>query len=667
MIDLLSVDGINKKNISLFNRLGIYNIDDLITYYPRRYVSMVRTDMSKARDKDRVVIEGIVEGVPRVRQLSGKLKRIMFRVTDSRGIYNIVVFNLVYLMRVLRVGSSVVVVGKYDRYKNTVMASDVRIGKLDGNGRIEAIYGATEGLNRKVIAKCIESVLKDDVEVVDYVPDYLVSRYKFPSKLWSIREIHKPSNGFDYKKAKQRIKYEEFFWYLLRIRYLKYWRLRNVSDVKGKVFDNEKVWDFIKDLSFELTVDQVSTVREIIRDSRIDKQMNRLVQGDVGSGKTIVAFIAGYINYLSGFQTALMVPTEILAVQHYQNALELFKNTDMEVELLTSSLTKIKRREVLKRLREGKIDFIIGTQSLIQEDVVYSKLGLIIADEQHRFGVNQRKMLKDKGIMPDVLAMSATPIPRTYALTIYGDMDVSSIKTKPAGRKKVSTLCKNEKEIIDVLKLMKKEIDLGHQVYVVVPAIESDEGEELDNVKVLESKMTLAFGKVCRIGSVYGSLDNEKKAMIMDEFEKGEIKILISTTVIEVGVNVPNASMIVIFQANLFGLSTLHQLRGRVGRGNIQSYCVLLSKEPCERLEIMEKTDDGFVISEYDFKNRGEGDLFGVRQSGETQFKLADLRRDFELLVRVKKDVDEFFDKYLEKDEYLSFKKYLEMDDGNKV
>ena len=640
MKKIVELEGVGPKTSLLFEKLGIYNIEDLVTYYPKRYDILKRTDMNNVEDKDRVVIDGIVEGRPTIVQVSSNLKKIMFRISNNVGIYNIAVYNQVYLMRELRVGLNVIVLGKYDRFKNTVNASEVRIGILPSIPKIEPIYGATEGLNRKVISKVIDTALNSDIEIIDHIPEEFVIKYKFPSKLWAIEEMHHPSSGYNYKRARQRLKYEEFFWYLYRIRELKY--SNSGKTVEGKNFDENKVKEFIKGLSFELTKDQVSTIDEIRKDMQSTREMNRLVQGDVGSGKTIVAFIAAYMNYLAGYQTALMVPTEILAEQHYQGALDLFKNTDMEIALLTSSLTKRKREAILKRLGNGEIDFIVGTQSLIQKEVVYKRLGLIIADEQHRFGVNQRKLLKEKGILPDVLSMSATPIPRTYALTIYGDMDVSSIKTKPKGRKDVSTLCKNESEILDVLKLMKTEIDKGHQVYVVAPAIEGDD-EDIDNVMKLEEKMKLAFGRVCKIGCVHGVMDGEEKAKIMSKFESGEVKILISTTVIEVGVNVPNASMMVIFRANLFGLSTLHQLRGRVGRGDVQSYCVLLSKEPSERLEFMKKTSDGFLISEYDFKNRGEGDLFGVRQSGQAEFKLADIRLDYELLVRVKDDVDKYY------------------------
>ena len=642
MRKLIDLEGIGSKTSKLFEKLDIYSDIDLITYYPKRYDILKRTDMNSIKDKDRVVIDGVVEGVPVVSQINFRLKKIMFRISNGVGIYNVCVYNQVYLLKELKAGIKVIVIGKYDGFKNAINGSEVRLGKLPRSIVIEPVYRATEGLNKRVISRVIDSVLNSNIDIIDYIPKYFRDKYNFIDKGSAVREIHHPSNEINFKKAKQRLKYEEFFLYLAKIRYLKYLK-NNTSIDKNKVFDSKLVDEFISNLSFELTVDQRKTIDEIRCDMLSSRQMNRLVQGDVGSGKTIVAFIASYMNYLAGYQTALMVPTEILAIQHYQSALELFKNTDIEIVLLTSSLTKRKRNDILKRLNNGEIDFVIGTQSLIQGDVNYKNLGLIIADEQHRFGVNQRKILKSKGIVADVLSMSATPIPRTYALTLYGDMDVSSIKTKPKGRKEISTLVKREKDIFEVLKLMKEEIDRGHQVYVVAPAIENED-DSLDNVIELKNKMDLAFGKICEVGFLHGKLENDEKSKIMSRFESGEIKILISTTVIEVGVNVPNASMIVIFKANLFGLSTLHQLRGRVGRGSAKSYCVLLSKDPCDRLDIMEKTNDGFVISEYDFKNRGEGDLFGVRQSGEAEFKLADIRRDFELLVRVRDDVDSYFD-----------------------
>lgn len=659
MKQLRELDGIGDKTEKLFNKLKIYNIEDLITFYPRKYNVLKRTDMSCITNMDNVIIDGVIEGLPTMVKLSGNLKKFIFRISNSGGIYNIVVYNQVYLVKELKYGKNVIVIGKYDKLRNVIVSKEIRFGTLTDEAKIEPVYSLVSGLSEKTIIKSIDTAIDSVVDVVDYIPLYLTERYHFMDKMSAIKEIHHPSNINNFKRAKQRLKYEEFFLYLLRIRYLKFWNNSNDEKQIGKRFDDNLVNEFIDGLSFKLTVDQIKTVEEIKSDMMSDKQMNRLIQGDVGSGKTIVAFIAAYINYLSGYQTALMVPTEILAKQHYSDAMDIFKNTDMKIVLLTSSSTKKERNIILEEIGNGSATLIIGTQSLIQNQVIYKKLGLIVTDEQHRFGVEQRKLLKSKGIFPDVLSMSATPIPRTYALTIYGDMDVSSIKTKPAGRKKVSTFCKSESDLLEVLGMMKDEIDKGHQIYVIAPSIDGDDSNSLDNVLKLKEKMLLAFGKLCKIGCVHGKLASDEKLNIMHGFENDDIKILISTTVIEVGVNVPNASMIVIFQANLFGLSTLHQLRGRVGRGSIEGKCILISKERCERLEIMEKTNDGFVVSEYDFNNRGEGDLFGIRQSGQAVFKLADIKKDFELLVRVKEDVDIFFRSYINNDCYRVFLDYL--------
>ena len=359
------------------------------------------------------------------------------------------------------------------------------------------------------------------------------------------------------------------------------------------------------------------------------------------------SFIAIYANYLSKYQSALMAPTEILAVQHYEETKKIFSKFKLNIALLTSSTSNKDKKTIYEELENGKIDLIIGTQALIQENVKYKKLGLVITDEQHRFGVNQRDTFKSKGISPDVLSMSATPIPRTYALTIYGDTDVSSIKSKPKGRKEIITVFKKEKDITDVLEMMKKELELNHQIYVVAPMIDTESDSEKESVYDLEEKMNKAFGKISKIGIIHGKLDPKDKDKVMKDFEKNKINILISTTVIEVGVNVPNASMIVIFNANMFGLSTLHQLRGRVGRGDTQSYCVLVAKESEERLRFLENTSDGFEISEYDFQTRGEGDLFGTRQSGELGLKMANIKRDFKMLLKAKEDADEFINMLL--------------------
>ena len=642
MKELIDIEGVGTKTIELLNKLGINTIDDLLHYYPYRYDILKRSDITNLNDGDKIIIDGIVEGQPTTIFLSSKLKKIIFRINTKTTILNVTIYNKTYLYQELKCGKEVTIIGKYDKTKNTVVASDIRFDKLPMTPKIEPIYYTTSGLSRKSISKFISSVLREDYNVIDYIPDYLSDKYNFMSKKQAIYNVHMPIDILDLKKARQRIKYEELFMYMLKINYLKRKIIQDNTAIERKI-DREKIKEFISTLPFELTTDQLIAVDDILTDLESNKRMNRLLQGDVGSGKTIVAFITTYANYLSNYQTALMAPTEILAKQHYDNAKKVFKNTDMKIELLTSSLTNKKKEEIYNKLNNNEIDLIIGTQAIIQDKVNFANLGLVITDEQHRFGVNQRNSFKNKGITPDILSMSATPIPRTYALTIYGDMDVSSIKTKPEGRIPVKTYLKKEKDILEVLNLMKQELDKHHQVYVIAPQIEDNENDN-ETVEKLQEKMTAAFGKLFTIKSVHGKMEPEEKEQVMKEFEKGEVNILISTTVIEVGVNVPNASMIVIFNANMFGLSTLHQLRGRVGRSNIESYCVLIAKQNLEKLKILEKTNDGFEISEYDFQNRGEGDLFGVRQSGDTGLIMANINRDFKMLVRAKEDAEGFID-----------------------
>ena len=368
--------------------------------------------------------------------------------------------------------------------------------------------------------------------------------------------------------------------------------------------------------------------------------MNRLLQGDVGSGKTVISFIALYINYLSGYQGALMAPTEILANQHLINIQKIFKDYDIKLKLLTGKMKSSEKKKINEELKNGNIDILIGTHALFQDDIVYKNLGLVITDEQHRFGVNQRQSLKNKGITPDILYMSATPIPRTYALTIYGDMDVSSIKTMPSGRKKVITNLYKEENIKDVLEAMYKELLSGHQIYVVAPLIEESDKSDMENTSALEEKMNKAFGKKYTTGVLHGKMTSLEKDKVMEDFKNNKIQILVSTTVIEVGVDVKNATMIVIFDAYRFGLSALHQLRGRVGRNDLQSYCLLISDKESKRLEVLTKTSDGFVVAEEDFKLRGSGDLFGQRQSGDMNFKLANIKNDFNVLLKAKEEAE---------------------------
>ena len=634
------IAGIGPKTQELLEKLKIYTIEDLIEHYPFRYEVLKRSNLQEIKDGGKIIIDGEVEGQPTVIYISPKLKKIIFRINTGNNILNITIYNRVYLIESIKSGKYVTIIGKYDKLKNTIIANEIRMEKLPPIPKIESIYYTTAGLSKKNISKYITSLIMDGYKPEEKLPDYLLEKYDLLSKYESIAEIHNPTDITLLKKARQRLKYEELFFYLLKINYLKE-KINNDEHAITRTIDNKKIDVLIKELPYELTPDQKTSLKEILNDMASKKRMNRLLQGDVGSGKTIIALISAYANYLSKYQTAIMVPTEILATQHYNEAKKIFKNQKINIALLTSSTKQKEKTKILNDLKEGKIDLIIGTQSLIQEKIEFKNLGLVITDEQHRFGVNQRKEFKNKGISPDVLSMSATPIPRTYALTVYGDMEVSSIKTKPIGRKEVITYSKKEKDIINVLELMKKEIEQKHQIYVIAPMIESDNEDE-ENVTDLEEKMNKAFGKICKIASIHGRLDPKEKNNIMTKYEKGEIDILISTTVIEVGVNVPNATMIVIFDANLFGLSTIHQLRGRVGRSDIQSYCILISKENQERLKFLETCQDGFEISEYDFKNRGEGDLFGLRQSGEIGLKLANIKKDFQMLLKAKEDAIEF-------------------------
>lgn len=646
MKELETIEGVGPKTKELLNKIKIYTVEDLLNYYPYRYDIIKRSDLSNLSDGDKIIIDGIVEGQPTTIYINKSLKKMIFRISTKTMILNVTLYNRAHLYSDLKSGKEVTIIGKYNKLKNTVIVSDIRFGLLPPSAKIEPIYYTTEGLTVKQISKFETIALENDYDVIDLVPRYIEEKYNLMNKKSAIKNIHVPEDILLLKKARQRIKYEELFMYILKINYLKN-KINNNTLAIERNIDKDKLDKFIKSLPFELTLDQDKAVNDIINDLSIKKRMNRLLQGDVGSGKTVIAFIAIYANYLSKYQSALMAPTEILAVQHYEEAKKIFSKFKLNIALLTSSTSNKDKKTIYEELENGKIDLIIGTQALIQENVKYKKLGLVITDEQHRFGVNQRDTFKSKGISPNVLSMSATPIPRTYALTIYGDTDVSSIKSKPKGRKEIITVFKKEKDITDVLEMMKKELELNHQIYVVAPMIDTESDSEKESVYDLEEKMNKAFGKISKIGIIHGKLDPKDKDKVMKDFEKNKINILISTTVIEVGVNVPNASMIVIFNANMFGLSTLHQLRGRVGRGDTQSYCVLVAKESEERLRFLENTSDGFEISEYDFQTRGEGDLFGTRQSGELGLKMANIKRDFKMLLKAKEDADEFINMLL--------------------
>lgn len=644
MADLKDVKGIGPKSLTLLNKIGIVTIEDLVTHYPFRYDILERNDLSKVENGEKVVIDGKVESIPVLMRFKAGLNKMNFRLVTPSGVVGISIFNRAFLKARLGVGTGITVIGKIDKAKNIITAADIKLEPLSNKVKIEPVYHSTSGLTSRNIKTYINmALLEYGKEIPDYIPTYIQEKYNFVNKKTALNVIHNPSTEEKLKEVTIRLKYEELFAFMFKINYLKEVNKKYQYGLL-RVIDKAKLNAFIKTIPFKLTKDQEVALNDIITDLEDKHRMNRLLQGDVGSGKTIVAFIAMYANYLAGYQSALMAPTEILATQHYNNLKELLKGSKVTVELLTGSTPKTKKLELYKALKDGSLDIVIGTHALIQDNLEFNNLGLVVTDEQHRFGVAQRNNLQNKGYKPDVLYMSATPIPRTYALTIFGDMDISTIKEKPAGRSKIETYLKKESEIKDVLDMMYKELKEHHQIYVIAPLIEESENSDLTNIYKLRDQMQLAFGSIYKIDIIHGKMAAQAKDLIMQEFASGKIDILISTTVIEVGVDVPNASMMVIFDADRFGLSTLHQLRGRVGRGNVKSSCILISDSDAERLKIMETVDDGFIISEEDFKLRGHGDLFGTKQSGDMAFKIANIRNDYKILLQAKKDSKEYLD-----------------------
>ena len=656
-MELTQIKGLGMKTCEKLDKLGIKDIKSLLTFYPFRYNIIKRSNLKEVKNNEQITIDGIIESIPSIFYFKGKKDKMNFKLNTGFKTFNIVIFNRGFLKNKLTIGTEITVVGKIDKIKSIIVVSDLYFGKIDKE-RIEPVYHTTFGLSNKQIRKYINSTVNLGYEIDDYIPTFISQKYHLLNKSEAIRHLHNPVDEIKLKQSIKRTKYEELFVYMLKMNYLK--QSKKIDHGLKRDISYDKVEQFIDDLPFELTRDQIKSVEEIYKDLTEDMRMNRLLQGDVGSGKTIVAFITMYINYLGGYQSALMAPTEILAQQHYQNSKELFKKYNIDIALLTGKTKTKEKKEIYEKLKNGTIDFIIGTHALFTDDVIYKNLGLVITDEQHRFGVNQRSNLKNKGTTPDILYMSATPIPRTYALTLYGDMDVSNIKTLPSGKKQIITTLKTEKEIKNVLTSMYNELKQRHQIYVVAPLIEESDKIDLKNVYDLEEKFNKAFGKICNIDILHGKMKPSEKEKVMQKFKENKINILISTTVIEVGVDVKNATMMVIFDAERFGLSALHQLRGRVGRNNLQSYCILISNYEKERLNVLTKTNDGFKVSEEDFLLRGSGDIFGLRQSGDMIFKMADLKQDFNILLKAKED-SEYLLKNLTKIDPKEQQKYLNL------
>ena len=630
-----SLKGVGPKVTEKFNRVSVFNILDLLLYFPRDYEYVNgNTSFEEIDVETKQILSCKVIGIKRdIRTKNGKtISCIEFDYNNHK--VEAKWFNQPYVKNNYRVNITYNLIGKFKRIGETLEVINPAIGgNIALSSEIIPKYSLKADITDKLITRLVSHVL-DSIIITDNLPSELINKFKLISLDNAIREIHFPKDKNMLEAAIRRLKFQELFTYSLKLLMLK----NNAkSEGEGLSFPwNDKLSKLKSSIPYELTNAQTRVVREILRDQKSINPMNRLVQGDVGSGKTIVALIAIYNVYTNGYKSALMVPTEILANQHYEEAKKLLEPFGVQLELLTGS-TKPKEKERIKnRIKEDEPLIVIGTHALIQEDVEFNKLGLIVTDEQHRFGVEQRSKLINKGNRADVIVMSATPIPRTLALYIYSDLDVSSIDELPPGRKKIDTRFFTENKRYEAYTLAYNEVEKERQVYIVCPLIEEDEKEDLNSVESIYKKLKEGIFRDTNIAILHGKMKSKEKDEIIQEFKENKIKVLISTTVIEVGVNVPNASVMIIENAERFGLAQLHQLRGRVGRGEYESYCILISKAKSKntkkRMSIMTESTDGFFISEEDLKLRGSGEIFGMRQSGEEGFILCDLLDDFNIL-----------------------------------
>ena len=657
-MDIKNLHQVGEKTSKILNKLGIFTDDDLINYYPYRY--NVYNFSNELIDNSTLIINVIIESNPIVSYIKKNFNRLSFRARYNERIFNVVIFNRAYLKTNLTIGKNITIIGKYDFKKNIFTSSDIKFNVT--NGQIEPVYHLTKGITNNTVSKLIKDNF-NNIYIKDSLPSNIISKYNLLSKKDALYNIHFPNDLKMVHYAKNRLIYEELFDFSFKMNYFKNQNIR--KDKEPKNIDINKINEFKKLLPFSLTTDQDNAYNEIVQDMSSNKKMNRLLLGDVGSGKTVVAVGAIYAIFIAGFESTLMAPTEVLATQHYFSIKKILDKFNVAVELITGSMSKKEKEAIYKRVQNKEIDLLIGTHSLLNENIIFNNLGLVITDEQHRFGVHQRFTLEDKSKCPDILYLSATPIPRTYAMTIYGDLDISYIKTKPTGRKDIITKVKKNSDIKEVLGLMLEQIKLGHQIYVVSPLVEEDESLNLTSINLLKEKLSLAFKNLFRIEIIHGKMKTSEKESIMNDFKNNQIKILIATTVIEVGIDVSNATMMVIFNAERFGLATLHQLRGRVGRSDLQSYCYLISDSDNDRLKVMEESNDGFYISQKDFEMRGHGDLFGVKQHGDMSFKLANLKNDYNILLFANEDAKKFIDskEYLNNEYYKDLAQNLNITD----
>ncbi len=675
--DVKFIKGVGPNRVTLLNKLGIYTVKDLITYYPREHEDRSKpVNLCDVLDGQEVLIEAIaVSKISQIRTSRKNMTMYKLIVRDETDSCLITWYNQSYLKTRFTLGEKYTFFGKISKKNGTIqMNSPVfdDYGKTKNTGKIIPLYPLTYNLSQNTIRQIMENALKlINNELEETLPEYILEEYKLLDINSAIKKIHFPRDYNEYEIARKRLVFEELFGMQLALLGLKN---RYSANEVGISFNKDvKISDVINDLPFKLTKAQIKVLEEIDSDMENQKPMNRLLQGDVGSGKTIVSILAAYKAVKSGYQMTIMAPTAILAAQHLEEYTKILSKYEIKCELLVSAITKKKKEDILKRLKDGQIDVLIGTHAILEENVEFKNLGLVVTDEQHRFGVRQRKIISEKGQNPDVLVMTATPIPRTLALILYGDLDISIIDELPPNRKKIDTFAvtKGLEERVNIF--IKKQIEEGRQCYIVCPLVEENEEINAKAVVELAKNYKEKVFSNYRVEYLHGKMKSKEKEEIMEKFKNGDIDILISTTVIEVGVNVPNASIMVVENAERFGLAQLHQLRGRVGRGEYKSYCILKYQGNSEvikkRMQVMQSTNDGFIISEKDLELRGSGEFFGTKQHGLPEFKIANLFEDMPILNLVQglaiKIIEQ--DSKLEKSENVKLKKLVKEKFGQRL
>lgn len=665
-IEVKNITGVSAQKQSELHAFGIFTVKDLLEYYPFRYEDYRPRSLSETKHGDKVTIEAKVIGIPVLQRFGGK-SRLSCKMVAEPWMFTATWFNRHFVREQLTAGREIVITGKWDQKRNQITVSDYEFpDRGEGKkGTLQPVYSVGGKITQNWIRKMINQGLQQYGDLIpEILPHSIMKKYDFMPRKRAIATIHRPEDTRDGQQGRRRMVYEELFLFQLK---MQAFRVLNRGRMDGVVHtvDNATVRQFVRSLPFELTDAQKRVELEILHDLRSPYCMNRLLQGDVGSGKTVLAAIALFATVRSGFQGALMVPTEILAEQHMRSLSKMFEPFGITVGLLTGSVTGRKRKDLLASLQMGMLDIVVGTHALIQEDVFFRDLGLVVTDEQHRFGVNQRGILRRKGYNPDVLTMTATPIPRTLAISVFGDMDVSTLSERPKGRVPIVSYWVKHELMDRVLNLIKREIELGRQAYLICPLIEESEKLDVQNAIDLHIQMGQAFPNY-KVGLLHGRMTPAEKDEVMRAFYNNELQLLVSTTVVEVGVDVPNATLMIIMDADRFGLSQLHQLRGRVGRGQHASYCVLVADPKSEigreRMTAMTDTDDGFEISRRDLELRGPGDFFGTKQSGLPEFRLADMTADFEVLEQARDDVAELLkdEGFWTSPEYASLRQFLQ-------